>query len=103
MIQSGVETHRRIHLNALVAAGQPLKLDFETGTLKDWVAKGTAFAKQPVRDDPTTCKRSSPLQFMPVSDFARQRIPTLVDTLASLKYNRSMRMVIARKLLSNLF
>src|SRR2546427_6271679 len=31
--------------------GQPLNLDFETGTLKDWVAVGPAFEKQPVRGD----------------------------------------------------
>ena len=31
------------------ADGQPLNLNFETGTLKDWTAAGEAFAKQPVK------------------------------------------------------
>jgi putative membrane-bound dehydrogenase-like protein len=33
------------------AGGRPLNLDFETGTLKDWTATGTAFARQPVKGD----------------------------------------------------
>jgi putative membrane-bound dehydrogenase-like protein len=33
------------------ADGKPLNLDFETGTLKDWVAAGTAFTGQPVEGD----------------------------------------------------
>ncbi len=35
-------------------------------------------------------------------DFARQRIQTPVDTTAGLKYNRSMRTVIDRRMLSKL-
>src|SRR5690348_8616061 len=31
--------------------GRPLNLDFETGTLQDWTATGSAFAKQPVKGD----------------------------------------------------
>jgi putative membrane-bound dehydrogenase-like protein len=38
--------------------GQPLNLDFETGTLQDWVAEGTAFDMQPVQGD-TVAKRRS--------------------------------------------
>src|SRR5262249_49900060 len=38
--------------------GRPLNLDFETGTLKDWVAEGTAFEKQPIRGDTVTPRRS---------------------------------------------
>ena len=38
--------------------GQPLNLDFETGTLKDWIAEGAAFAKQPVRGDTVSARRS---------------------------------------------
>jgi len=33
------------------ANGQPLNLGFELGTLKDWTAEGTAFAKQPIEGD----------------------------------------------------
>ena len=33
------------------ADGQPLNLDFETGTLKDWSADGPAFRDQPVQGD----------------------------------------------------
>ena len=33
--------------------GQPLNLNFETGTLKDWIAKGDAFAKPLFNADPS--------------------------------------------------
>ena len=39
--------------------GQPLNLDFETGTLADWVAEGAAFEKQPVRGDTVAPRRSN--------------------------------------------
>src|SRR5262249_2064879 len=32
-------------------SGRALNLDFEDGTLRDWVAEGDAFAKQPVKGD----------------------------------------------------
>jgi putative membrane-bound dehydrogenase-like protein len=38
--------------------GRPLNLDFEDGSLKDWVATGTAFAKQPVKGDTVLARRS---------------------------------------------
>src|SRR5689334_1898895 len=38
--------------------GQPLNLDFEAGTLKDWVAEGKAFAKQPIKGDAVAARRS---------------------------------------------
>ena len=38
------------------ADGQPLNLDFETGTLEDWLVEGEAFADQPVKGD-TVAKR----------------------------------------------
>jgi putative membrane-bound dehydrogenase-like protein len=31
--------------------GKPLNLDFETGTLKDWIAQGDAFKNQPIKGD----------------------------------------------------
>lgn len=39
------------------AQGKPLNLDFETGTLQDWTAEGTAFAGQPVRGDTVIRRR----------------------------------------------
>lgn len=38
--------------------GQPLNLDFESGSLKDWLAEGAAFEKQPTRGDTVTLRRS---------------------------------------------
>jgi putative membrane-bound dehydrogenase-like protein len=40
------------------ADGKPLNLDFETGTLKDWVAEGEAFAGQPIKGDTVHPRRS---------------------------------------------
>jgi hypothetical protein len=39
------------------ANGKPLNLDFETGTLQDWRAEGTAFAGQPVKGDTVFARR----------------------------------------------
>jgi putative membrane-bound dehydrogenase-like protein len=39
------------------ADGKPLNLDFETGTLKDWTAEGTAFNGQPVKGDTVKPRR----------------------------------------------
>jgi putative membrane-bound dehydrogenase-like protein len=38
--------------------GRPLNFDFETGSLKDWVADGTAFEKQPIRGDTVAPRRT---------------------------------------------
>lgn len=40
------------------ADGQPLNLDFETGTLKDWSADGEAFRDQPVKGDTVHPRRN---------------------------------------------
>src|SRR5437867_564941 len=37
--------------------GRPLNLDFEDGSLKDWVAVGPAFEKQPIRGDTVAARR----------------------------------------------
>src|SRR5262245_59491784 len=37
--------------------GRPLNFDFETGTLKDWVAEGDAFQGQPVKGDTVSPRR----------------------------------------------
>src|SRR5262245_46080442 len=39
------------------ADGKPLNLDFETGTLKDWVAEGDAFTGQPIEGDTVFTRR----------------------------------------------
>ncbi len=38
--------------------GRPLNLDFEAGTLADWTATGTAFARQPVKGDTVGLRRT---------------------------------------------
>jgi putative membrane-bound dehydrogenase-like protein len=40
------------------ADGKPLNLDFETGTLKDWIAEGDAFKGQPIEGDTVFPRRS---------------------------------------------
>ena len=42
----------------LGADGKPLNLDFETGTLKDWVAEGEAFKGQPIKGDVVSARRN---------------------------------------------
>src|SRR6516162_205325 len=43
----------------LAADGKPLNLDFETGTLKDWVAEGEAFQGQPIKGDTVAPRRGN--------------------------------------------
>src|SRR5467141_1798941 len=38
--------------------GQPLNLDFEDGTLKDWKAEGKAFEGQPINGDTVFARRN---------------------------------------------
>jgi putative membrane-bound dehydrogenase-like protein len=40
------------------ADGRSLNLDFETGTLKDWVAEGDAFKRQPIKGDTVFPRRT---------------------------------------------
>ena len=40
------------------AAGKPLNLDFEKGTLEHWTATGTAFRGQPIEGDTVRPRRS---------------------------------------------
>ncbi|CAN5636034.1 hypothetical protein BH23PLA1_BH23PLA1_27750 [soil metagenome] len=40
------------------AEGNRLNLDFETGTLQDWIAEGEAFRDQPIRGDTASRRRS---------------------------------------------
>jgi putative membrane-bound dehydrogenase-like protein len=40
------------------ADGNPLNLDFETGTLKDWTAEGDAFRGQPIKGDTVFPRRA---------------------------------------------
>ena len=40
------------------AAGKPLNLDFEAGTLEDWKAEGEAFAGPPVEGDAVAKRRA---------------------------------------------
>src|SRR5262245_30209998 len=39
------------------ADGKPLNLDFEAGTLKDWIAEGDAFRDQPIKGDTVAARR----------------------------------------------
>jgi putative membrane-bound dehydrogenase-like protein len=39
------------------ADGKPLNLDFETGTLKDWIVEGEAFKGQPIKGDTVAPRR----------------------------------------------
>jgi len=50
------------------ADGQPLNLDFETGTLKHWNASGEAFQRQPVRGD-VVVKRRADMQSNHTGEF----------------------------------
>lgn len=45
-------------IKPVAANGQPLNLDFESGTLKDWIAEGAAFDKQPIRGDTVASRRT---------------------------------------------
>ena len=45
-------------VKATDASGRALNLDFETGTLADWVAEGDAFKGQPVKGDAVSARRS---------------------------------------------
>ena len=48
---SGLLTKDTVSFPALGADGKPLNLGFETGTLQDWTAEGTAWEGQPVKGD----------------------------------------------------
>ena len=46
-------------LLAIGKDGRPLNLNFESGTLKDWITEGDAFANQPIKGD-TVAPRNGP-------------------------------------------
>src|SRR6185436_14484075 len=55
-------------VKALGADGKPLNFDFEDGTLKDWIAAGPAFAKQPIKGD-TVYKRRQDMHSQHQGDY----------------------------------
>ena len=51
------EPHGDVGVLPVGADGRPLNLDFETGTLKDWIATGKAFEGQPIKGDTVAARR----------------------------------------------
>jgi len=57
-VAASAATGDPVGIRPLGADGKPLNLDFEDGTLKDWIATGDAFRGQPVKGDAIAKRRA---------------------------------------------
>lgn len=57
LLASSVAIFAQAPILPVGADGKPLNLGFESGTLADWTATGTAFDKQPIKGDTVAARR----------------------------------------------